>query len=262
MYRRACPAPPATAKLTPRHLYGFPEVEMAVGTALMRSVRTLTRRDFWSFKVIHAVLGGVLTVTGACGGIFITEQIKKHIATVDSDISDATQRIDSIERALAQFQVLQAQGVLLGALSSGDGMREDLRRHFLQLGFLVRKGPTARMIQELNSTDLAGFRREREMHEKMVEAALPADDKSAWDNLLAFEMGTESKLRDLHSKFLDTRYALIERKRILDRQLETATVWGFILQQVGFVIVLLAGLVHQHRPPDESPPAEQAAMPR
>lgn len=219
---------------------------MAVGSALMRGARTLARREFWTFKVIHAVLGGVLTVTGACGGIFITEQIKKQIADVDSKVADTTQRIDSIERALAQFQVLQAQGVLLGALSAGDGMREDLRRHFLQLGFLVRKGPTARMIQELNATDLAGFRREREAHEKMVEAALPAADKATWDNLLAYEMGTESKLRDLHSKFLDTRYALNERKRILDRRLETATVWGFIVQQLGFVIVLMAGLVHQH----------------
>lgn len=222
---------------------------MVVSSALTRGVRMLARREFWSFKVIHAVIGGLLTVTGACGGIFITEQIKKQISGVDSQMSEITQRIDSIERALSQFQVLQAQGVLLGALSAGDGMREDLRRHFLQLGFLVRKGPTARMIQELNATDLAGFRREREAHEKMVEAALPADDKATWDNLLAYEMGTESKLRELHGRFLDARYALIERRRTLDRQLETATVWGFILQQLGFVIVLLAGLVHQHAEP-------------
>ena len=34
--------------------------------------------------------------------------------------------------------------------------------------------------------------------------------------------------------------------RTLDRWLETATTWGFILRQLGFVVVLLAGLVHQH----------------
>ena len=231
---------------------------MVVRSALTRGVRTLARREFWSFKVIHAVIGGLLTVTGACGGIFITEQIKKQISGVDSQMSEVTQRIDSIERALSQFQVLQAQGVLLGALSSGEGMREALRRHFLQLGFLVRKGPTARMIQELNSSDLAGFRREREAHEKMVEAALPADNKAAWDNLLAYEMGTESKLRELHGRFLDSRYALNERKRTLDRQLETATVWGFIVQQLGFVIVLLAGLVHQHGNGERRDPAPAA----
>jgi hypothetical protein len=102
------------------------------------------------------------------------------------------------------------------------------------------------MIQELNATDLAGFRREREAHEKMVEAALPADDKAAWDNLLKYEMETESRLRGLHGRFLDQRYAASERRRVLDRQLDTATVWGFILQQLGFVVVLMAGLVHQH----------------
>jgi hypothetical protein len=219
---------------------------MAIGSALTRGVRTLTRRDFWTFKVVHAVLGGLLTVAGACGGILVTEQIRKQIADVDSSIADNTRRVDAIERALYQFQLLQTQGVLLGALSAGDGMREEFRRSFMQLGFLVRKGPTARMIQELNSNDLAAFRRERDEHEKLVEAALPADDKSAWDALLKFEMDREGRLRDLHGRFLDVRYALAARRRELDGWLNTATIWGFILQQLGFVIVLLAGLVHQH----------------
>jgi|GEM_PF-6884898 len=216
------------------------------GSALKRGVRTLARRDFWSFKVVHAVLGGVLTVTGACGGIFVTEQIRKHISDVDSALANNARRVDSIERALYQFQLIQTQGVLLGALSIGDGMREDFRRSFLQLGFVIRKGPTARMIQELNFNDLAGFRREREEHERLTEATLPADDKSAWDALLKFEMDHEGRLRDLQGEFLDARYALAARRRALDGWLDSATTWGFILQQLGFVIVLMAGLVHQH----------------
>ena len=152
---------------------------MAIGSALTRGVRTLAHGDFWTFKVIHAVLGGLLTVTGACGGIFVTEQIRKQIADVDGAIADNSRRVDSIERTLYQFQLLQTQGVLLGALSAGDGMREEFRRSFMQLGFIVRKGPTARMIQELNSNDLAAFRREREEHEKLIEAALPAEDRKS-----------------------------------------------------------------------------------
>jgi hypothetical protein len=216
------------------------------GSALTRGVRTLARRDFWSFKVIHAVLGGVLTVTGACGGIFVTEQIRKEISDVDGALANNARRVDSIERALYQFQLIQTQGVLLGALSVGDGMREDFRRSFLQLGFVIRKGPTARMIQELNSNDLAAFRREREEHERLTAAALPADDKAAWDALLKFEMDHEGQLRELQSKFLDARYALATRRRSLDAWLDSASTWGFILQQLGFVIVLMAGLVHQH----------------
>jgi hypothetical protein len=219
---------------------------MAVGSVLTRGVRTLARREFWTFKVIHAVLGGLLTLTGACGGILITEQIRKQISDIDGTIADASRRVDSIERALYQFQLLQTQGVLLGALSTGGGLREEFRTSFLQLGFLIRKGPTARMIQELNSTNLAEFRRLRTEHEKLVEAALPANDKAAWEALLKFEMDQESKLRELQDRFLNTRYALSERRRTLDRWLESATTWGFILQQLGFVIVLLAGLVHQH----------------
>lgn len=217
-----------------------------VGSALTRGVRTLVRREFWTFKVIHAVFGGLLTLTGACGGLLITEQLRKQISDIDGTIAEAARRVDSIERALYQFQLLQTQGVLLGALSTGGGMREEYRSSFLQLGFLIRKGPTARMIQELNSTNLPEFRRLRAEHEKLVDAALPANDKATWDALLKFEMDQESRLREMQDRFQNTRFALAERRRDLDRSLERATTWGFILQQLGFVIVLLAGLVQQH----------------
>ncbi len=230
---------------------------MGVGSALSRSARTIVSRDFWTFRVIHAVLGAVLTISGACGGIFVTEQIRKSMADVESDIAEKSERIGSIERALSQFQLLQTQGVLLGALSSNDSMREDYRRSFLQLGFWVRKPPTQRMIQELNATDLAAFRREMAELEKLFAAALPGDDKSAWDGLLKFEMEREGKLRDMQYRLIDERTALTTRRRQLDGWLNTATVWGFILQQLGFVVVLLAGLIHQHATPAprESAPA-------
>lgn len=222
---------------------------MGVGTALTRGVRTVARRDFWTFKVIHAVLGGLLTISGACGGIFITEQIRKSISDLDSEIAENTQRVDSIERALSQFQLLHTQGVLLGALSGGESLREEFRRSFIQLGFWVRKTPTERMILELNPKNLAAFHREREEHEKLFAAAIAADDKAAADALLKFEMEHEGKLRDLHYRLLGGRYALTARRRQLDSWLNTATVWGFILQQLGFVVVLMAGLVHQHDGP-------------
>ena len=140
-------------------------------------------------------------------------------------------------------------------------MRADSAPSFLQLGFLVRKGPTARMIQELNATDLADFRREREAHEKMVEAALPADDKAAWDSAAGLrDADTRASCAICTDSFLDARFALTERRRTLDRWLETATAWGFILQQLGFVIVLLAGLVHQHgAEPKPRPPCTMTA---
>ena len=140
--------------------YGNPWRTTGCQTALTRGVRTLARREFWSFKVIHALIGGLLTVTGACGGIFITEQIKKQISGVDSQMSEVTQRIDSIERALSQFQVLQAQGVLLGALSAGDGMREDCAARS-SMDFCAQR-PDQREHDPGAQRTTRGFRRERE----------------------------------------------------------------------------------------------------
>lgn len=221
---------------------------MAVGSALKHGARTIARRDFWSFKVTHAVLGGLLTVAGACGSIFVVDQFRTQVGEVDGKIAEATRRIDSMERALFQFQFIQVNGLLMGALTGSDALRPEYRDSFLQLSFVVRQMPTSRLLQELYVNDSAGFLREREEYLRLIEAAKPANDKAAWDALLAFEINTEKRVFDLQQQFVNLRYEFDARRRLADSRLQTATLWGFILQQLGFVLVLLAGLVYQHAP--------------
>jgi hypothetical protein len=222
---------------------------MAVMSALAHSVGTLGRRDFWTFKVVHAVLGAVLTIAGASGGIFITDHIRKDILRVDGAIAENTHRTESIERAVSQFQLLQTEGVLLGALSTGDAIRPEMRKQFQNLGFLIRKGSSTRMIDELNADNLPGLMRERAEQNRLVDAAVAAKELSAWDELLKFEMGLEQRVRALQDKVQTGRARLLEQRRDLESRLAVTTNWTFILQQLGFFIVLLAGLIHQHDHP-------------
>jgi hypothetical protein len=196
--------------------------------------------------VVHAILGGLLTVAGASGGIFLTDHIRKDILAVDGKIAENSHRVESIERALAQFQMLQTEGVLLGALSTGEAMRPELRKSFQALGFLIRKGSTSRMIEELNLGNLAGLTAERAEQNRLVDAAIAAQDLAAWDALLKFEMERESKLRVLQFQVQGERETLTQQRRGLETWLHNATNWTFILQQVGFFVVLLAGLIHQY----------------
>jgi hypothetical protein len=46
---------------------------------------------------------------------------------------------------------------------------------------------------------------------------------------------------------------LKEQRRGMESSLDLAIVSGFTLQQLGFVVVLLAGLLHQHRKPEPLP---------
>ncbi len=223
-----------------------------VKLGLVDGLRTLTRRDFWTFRVVHTLIGGLLTIVGASSGIFITDQIRKDILVVDGQIAENSRRMESIERALAQFQMLQTEGVLMGALASGEALRPELRKSFQDLGFLIRKGSTSRLIEELYPADLKGLLAERAEQDRLVEAAIAAKDLSAWDNLLKFEMEHQSKLRALQDQVQTARFALVDNRRALESQLHIATNWGFILQQLGFVVILMAGLVHQHNHPAQS----------
>jgi hypothetical protein len=214
---------------------------------IVSGARAVSRREFWTFRVIHAVLGAVLTISGAAGALFVNDQIRKAAAALDSQIAETFRRTESIERALFQMQLIQTNGLMLGALSANEGLRQEYRASFLALSFVMRQGPTSRILQELNLHDVEGFRRGREHYLRLIEAAKPANDKAAWDAVLAFEMEQEQKLFELQQRFYDRRFVLQERKRWLDGWLDTATMIGFIVQQTGFVVILLAGLVHQHR---------------
>ena len=103
-----------------------------------------------------------------------------------------------------------------------------------------------RMIEELNLGNLAGLNAERAEQNRLVDAAIAAQELSAWDALLKFEMERESKLRVLQFQVQSARETLTEQRRGLEVWLHNATNWTFILQQLGFFIVLLAGLIHQH----------------
>jgi hypothetical protein len=220
---------------------------MVIGQSLAVGLRAFGQRSFWSFRVVHALLGGVLTVGGACGALFIGDGLRKQISEVDSRIALATARIDSIGRTLLQFRIVQSNGVILGALTTNDAVRSEFRDSFTRLMFVLRHGPALSLLGELYQHDVGAFRRERDELDRLIAAAVAPDrTRQSWDDVLTFEMTRERQLMDLQESFRERRFALQADKRRLESSLESATTAGFVIQQVGFVIILLAGLLHQY----------------
>ncbi|SRR5258706_4013862 len=141
------------------------------GRPLVDGLRAPGRRDFWTFKVIHALLGALLTIGGACGAIFIGDGIRKQAGAVGDQIATVTSRIDSIAGTLLQFRVVQSNGVLLGAISTNDAVRPEYRESFTALMFVLRHGPVLAMLGELYQHDVDAFRRERDELDKLIAAA-------------------------------------------------------------------------------------------
>ena len=221
--------------------------------AVGHTLRTVTRRDFWTLKVIHAVIGSAITLSGALAGIFLTDQYRRDIIAVDGDLSDNATRVDSAERALSQFSLMQTEGFVIAALATGEALRPELRKNYQDLGFVIRKDAAARLLEEIHHADPQGLAAERAEQDRLIGAAIAATDLTDWDKLLAFERDHVTKVQELQSQYQEQRQTLQEKRRGLENKLQVATVWGFIIQNFGFFLILLAGLVYQHDHPAPEP---------
>lgn len=220
---------------------------MRRGRTILGSMKVLGKAEFWSFQVLHALLGGLLTVGGAAGALVIGDGMQKSIAGIDGRLATINAQLDSISSALVQFRVVQSNGMILGALASGNGVRDEYRESFTKLMFVLRRTPAISLIREIYPADLANFTKERDELDRLQAAAMAPDaTRESWNDFLTFEMTRESQVMDLQSSLLAEKADLETERQGLRAAMDTATTTGIIVQQVGFVVILLAGLIHQH----------------
>jgi hypothetical protein len=224
-----------------------------MAASLARYVGPLGQRGFWSFRTIHALTGALLTVLGAGSGVFINENIKHQISDLDSRIEDANQRYQDINQALFQFRFAQTNAITFGVLSANDSLKPEFRQSMVDLMFVTRQMPTEIMLADIHAADQKGFAAARQAYLDLVDKAKKATSQADWDAVNAYEFDQESQLFDIQQKLIAGIDQLKEEKRRLEGQLDFAIVGGFSLQQIGFVVVLLAGLLHQHRTPEPLP---------
>ena len=220
---------------------------MAARRLFLDELRLLWSPDFWSFRVVHALLGGVLTIAGAAGALFIIDGLRSQIADIEDRMAALESRNESIRTTLAEFRVVQSNGVILGAISTADAIHPSFRDAFVKLMFSLRHTPALALVQESDPDDLAGFRRAQEELDRLIEIAVsPQKTSQSWNDIVDFEMRHERRLMEVREIVLAERDRLAARKRELQADVDSVTLIGFLVQQVGFVVVLLAGLVHEH----------------
>jgi hypothetical protein len=112
------------------------------------------------------------------------------------------------------------------------------------------------MLQQIHPDDVAAFGTARATYLDLIEKARAATDQADWDAVNAFEFAQEAKLFDIEQRVYAERDRLAADKRAAAARLDFAVVLGFALQQIGFVVVLLAGLLYRHnRHPEPEPTA-------
>jgi hypothetical protein len=223
-----------------------------------RGLGVVGHRDFWSFRTVHALVGALITVFGASEALFVNDRIRHEIGGLDDQIAQKSERLAAIDRALFQFRFAQTNALVLGVLSANDSLRPEFRINVVQLMFVTRRLPTEMMLAQIYDTDKPAFDRERKTYLDLIEAAKLAKNQADWDAVNSFEFAQESRLFEIEQAELEARDALQADKRVAQRRLDFAILLGFALQQIGFVVVLLAGLLYQHR---QRPLAAEPAPP-
>ena len=229
---------------------------MAALSSAVRFLGAFAQRDFWSFRVVHALTGAALTVAAAGGSLFATEQIKGDLAGLDQLIALDNQRYASIDQALFQFRFAQTNAITFGVLSANDSLKPEFRKSMVDLMFVTRRMPTEIMLSDIYNTDAKGFAADRQAYLDLIEKAKTATSQADWDAVNAFEFERESKLFEIQQQLVKQIDNLETARRQKQDQLGFTITLGFALQQIGFIIVLLAGLVHQHRRRDGEALAE------
>ena len=148
--------------------------------------------------------GGLLTVGGAIGALTIGDGLQRSIGDVDGRIAEIDERLESIRSTLVQFRVVQSNGIILGALASGNALRDEYRESFVKLMFVLRRTPAMSLIGELYPADLPNFNKERDELDRLHTAATaPNYTRQSWDDFLTFEMTREARVMDLQSRLLE-----------------------------------------------------------
>jgi hypothetical protein len=212
-----------------------------------RFLGALGRRDFWRFRTVQALTGAALTVSGAAEALFVNERIGREMEAIEGAIAAASQRQGAIDQALFQLRFSQINGITLGVLSVGDSVRPELRQSLLDLQFVVRQMPTEIMLQQLHAGDAAAFAADRQTYLDLIAAAKADSAVADWDAVNAFEFDREGRLFDLQQATIGYIGDLETARRNKQAEMDFAVRLGFALQQIGFVVVLLSGLIHQHQ---------------
>jgi hypothetical protein len=228
---------------------------------LMAGFGVLARREFWNPHAYNALAGAVLTVLGAGEAVFVNEGIKRDIAGIDQQIAATGERLAAIDRALFQFRFAQTNAITFGVLSANDALKPEFRKNMVDLMFVTRRLPTEVMLQQIYGLDDAGFQKDRQAYEGLIEAAKAATSQADWNAVNDFEFARESQLFAIEQTALASRDSLAAERRKRESRLTFAITLGFALQQIGFVVVLLSGLLARYRP-GGAPAPETGAVAR
>jgi hypothetical protein len=202
-------------------------------------------------KGAPAAFGGAFTIVAAFG-LTVNERLKKK-GRADQKIGEANRRIDTMERSLFQFDLLEVNRTIFTALAIGKELNPKFQADFIKLMLADRERPFKLLLLEAHYTSAKDFREAATAYDKLLAGAR-AGDRTSFDGMKIFEFEKASFVRELRDGFINIRFDLQRSKKQLDERLDTFQAIGFICQQAGFLAILIAGLFLQNEG-EKRPPA-------
>jgi hypothetical protein len=219
-------------------------------------LRLLDTRSFWNARTINAFLGAGLTVTAGVTSLLVNDRLRNEARELDREVAMLDARLARIDRFAFEQQLFETTGILIRGLGAGGAIPEPLRENFLYFRFDDRRYAFRSILGEISPTAEA-FKRALEDYDALAARAR-AGQREATLKLTEVESMGVIRMRELQQTLISERFEKARERRQREDRLEQVTIIGFVLQQIGFVIVLTAGLLADQAArvgrPDEAKP--------
>ncbi|WP_181703305.1 hypothetical protein [Chthonobacter albigriseus] len=206
----------------------------------MKALHVFGSRQFWSLSNLNAIVGGVLTVVAGIASVIYADDARRRIDAADEELAILRGSIQAIDRAVSEYQLFVTTGALITAVVHTDSLSPSYRPEFVQLIDTSRRQPIRAVVAEIQAFvpnppfSIAKF-------DEVASAASRGSE--ALNELVRYESDVLTFGRRLQTELIKQTEDKDKLKETASRDRDYYTFVGFVLQQIGFVIVLLGNIV-------------------
>ena len=201
-------------------------------------------REFWTWTTIQSVVGATVSIVAVIFSLTLDARLVAEIDELDSVISFTDKTNGEITRATFQYDLFNTTGTMIRFSVFNPGIPADLRENIQQLG-LLNKRRAMRDVLSILHPQVDAFLAAVKDYDVVFEPAMTGGVKEK-QALLDWEF---ARLADVlqHQRDVITGGAEARKaKDALERRREQYSLASTLIQQLGLVIVLLAGLAAEH----------------
>jgi hypothetical protein len=203
-------------------------------------------RQFWTWTTIQSVVGAFVSMAAVVFSLTIDDRLVGEIDELDGIIAFADKTNGEITRATFQYDLFNTTGTMIRFSVFNPGIPPELRENIQQLG-LLNKRRAMRDVLSILHRDADAYLAVSKDYDAVFEPAMTGGVKER-QTLLDWEFARLADVLKHQGDIINGGAEARSAKASLERKRGQYALASTLVQQLGLVIVLLAGLAAEHGP--------------